>query len=741
MPTGESVYTVRLEGIDQANRSIDIFIGRQNQMQKSVSNTDRAVQGLEKTLGGIGTTLRGAGRFTLDVVESFGVLETAISATTLGLIGKRGLRQAADEYTKAAEIQVDAVKAQTRAATAQANILRHQAGLYAALIAPIERLRMIFGRLGPAVLAFLNPFTKLRVLLAGATTVLAVTNFTRALHSMRNATIEAGFEIALLSDRLDLNATTVSRWEIAARRSFTTVEAFTGAYSHLNMEILRASAGIEESVNVFDELGISVGKLAALGPDDRLAAVADVIANIRNPADRSAASLALLGAEGEELEPVFRKGAEGFRELIAESERYNPVSDSAADATLRLKQRHEELKLLQEAQAREIAEELIPAYNALDEVKLLKLRAELFAVQQTVGYIRQNVQSLAIIGSSFYQARPGTEFTSLSRLLFPPGRQLGPQGISDAEFAAIYGTQTGSPPLPPWRPSTRYALQAALAEFGAGIQEPLPPTPIDPEGLAFGNIPGSFLRSQVPYVPPPTDDTTGTGATFDPAAAFRTRASDLRFRRQGVVAGLSNFQLGQNQLQRERTRALEAGNTALADSLQAQWDLNQAIEGRRLKELEAQDAADALADAERMRTDRLLREESLLGSLRDRRTRGLFLTGDYDIAQTQLRQAGIDFEIQNATQAQFAYNEIRRIVEFYGRGSQDPNRDLAVTLLEDILKQMEESTAVNEDIKRSLNQVIRTQVLNTAPVFDTGFTDNLAERIRQAQRNQEISLV
>lgn len=108
---------------------------------------------------------------------------------------------------------------------------------------------------------------------------------------LADATVEAvkfGAEFQDLSDNTGVAAESLQAIASSSGIGTDGMEAFAGGLKKLNAELVK-------SPEQFDQLGLSAGRLLAMRPEERFAAVADSLSRLSSDAERSAAAQELLG--------------------------------------------------------------------------------------------------------------------------------------------------------------------------------------------------------------------------------------------------------------------------------------------------------------------------------------------------------------------------------------------------------------------------------------------------------------
>jgi hypothetical protein len=143
-----------------------------------------------------------------------------------------------------------------------------------------------------------------------------------------------GFDqIAKDSERAGVSAEFLSRLGVAAQGGGSSLGAAADAMKFLNKNLSEAAGGGEEAVAAFGKMGIGQDELQGLlgNTEGAFLRVADSIAGMQNPADKTVAAMSVLGRGGTDLIPLLNAGSAGFAEWAEISDRAGTtVSGSAA---------------------------------------------------------------------------------------------------------------------------------------------------------------------------------------------------------------------------------------------------------------------------------------------------------------------------------------------------------------------------------------------------------------------------
>lgn len=109
--------------------------------------------------------------------------------------------------------------------------------------------------------------------------------------------------------------------QLAGDLAGTSSEQLGAALNRLQVTLGKAQAGSNESVEAFSNLGLSVSDLVGLNASQQMQRIADAISQIPDPAQRSAAAVAIFGKSGASLLPFFENGGQALADMAKEANR------------------------------------------------------------------------------------------------------------------------------------------------------------------------------------------------------------------------------------------------------------------------------------------------------------------------------------------------------------------------------------------------------------------------------------
>jgi hypothetical protein len=152
-----------------------------------------------------------------------------------------------------------------------------------------------------SVTALINPFT---LALAGITAFAAgAVAVARGLVSLEDR-VE---RLSRLSTQLGVSFEFVQVLEEAGRRADVSIEQLSGSFARLQNTLAGADEESKKAQAALQRLGVSVQDFGALSEQQRIDLIGERLAAIEDPAQRSAAAIALFGRSGVQLLPFFNE--------------------------------------------------------------------------------------------------------------------------------------------------------------------------------------------------------------------------------------------------------------------------------------------------------------------------------------------------------------------------------------------------------------------------------------------------
>lgn len=180
--------------------------------------------------------------------------------------------------------------------------------------------------------------------------------------------IELGAELAHTSEILGLSIEDMQAFSYAAANAGLGADEANTALRFLNKNIGEAVDGAGTAGPVFQKFGVQLKDVSGeIRPTkELLSEVADGIAKMHSPAEKTAAAMAVFGRAGAKMIPLLNKGAKGIDELYGEFEQLGGgLSKEFVEAAEKGEHELIKLKTASRGLAGTIASALMPTFTAV----------------------------------------------------------------------------------------------------------------------------------------------------------------------------------------------------------------------------------------------------------------------------------------------------------------------------------------------------------------------------------------
>jgi len=132
---------------------------------------------------------------------------------------------------------------------------------------------------------------------------------------------DIGSDMKDMSDRTGVAAEALSELRYAAEQSGSGAEDLEKGLRTMSRNIIEAARGSVEAQRNLGRLGLTIADLTGLSPDQQFELIADRLAAIQNPLNRTTIAMEIFGRTGASLLPLLSTGAKGIQELRQEANR------------------------------------------------------------------------------------------------------------------------------------------------------------------------------------------------------------------------------------------------------------------------------------------------------------------------------------------------------------------------------------------------------------------------------------
>jgi hypothetical protein len=194
---------------------------------------------------------------------------------------------------------------------------------------------------------------------------LAVAAGATALVAMEKASIDAGDEMYILSQKTGIAVETLAGLELAGKMNGVSLDDMATGLKKLSTYMYEADKGGQKQIDTLRVLGITTRD-----PVQAMYQLADVISKMPDGMEKSALMTELMGKSATSLIPTFNGGKEALKGMIDEGMRLNPMSTEFANNANNFNDNLDRIQTRAKGSAMIIANELLPALNNTAEAIL-----------------------------------------------------------------------------------------------------------------------------------------------------------------------------------------------------------------------------------------------------------------------------------------------------------------------------------------------------------------------------------
>lgn len=168
--------------------------------------------------------------------------------------------------------------------------------------------------------------------------------------------------------KLGVTTEALSTFRYAAQFAGVSAEQLDTAVGMMNKNIANAARKGGDLGALFKRLGLDADKLVNAGPEEAFRQIADAVAGLENPMQRTQAAMAIFGRAGGALIPTLMEGSRGFDAMRREAQSFGLVV-TQIDAS-RIAQANDALTRLRgisEGAANQFASQLAPAITLVTD--------------------------------------------------------------------------------------------------------------------------------------------------------------------------------------------------------------------------------------------------------------------------------------------------------------------------------------------------------------------------------------
>ena len=195
---------------------------------------------------------------------------------------------------------------------------------------------------------------------------------------------EVGDAVGKMAARTGLSTEAISAFGYVASQSGTDIGTLENGVRTMQKTLDAASQGSKAAANAFHRLGIDIGALAQMSPEQQFLTLADALGRVQDPAERAALSMQVFGRAGSALLPMFSGGAVGIRTLMQQAEQLGIVmSARTAESAAQLNDAIGQLTTSFKAVSMAVGASVAPLFSSLASIAAI-------AVAQITRFIQEN---------------------------------------------------------------------------------------------------------------------------------------------------------------------------------------------------------------------------------------------------------------------------------------------------------------------------------------------------------------
>lgn len=142
-----------------------------------------------------------------------------------------------------------------------------------------------------------------------------------AIAGLGQRAIETGDELNKAAIKAGIGGKAMSELAYAAKMADVDLGGLSTSLRFMQKNLSEAGTGAKGPIEALAALGLKVSDLRNMAADSKFELLADRIAMLKDPADRSRAATELFGRAGADLLPLFEQGAAGIRAAREEAEK------------------------------------------------------------------------------------------------------------------------------------------------------------------------------------------------------------------------------------------------------------------------------------------------------------------------------------------------------------------------------------------------------------------------------------
>lgn len=243
------------------------------------------------------------------------------------------------------------------------------------------------------------------------------------------STVEGIEAIGRAAEKASITVEAFSALDYVAKQVGVSTEALSKGFKFMEKAIADAGDGVAKPLDALEKLGVDLDKLQKMSPDKQFETLAEAINRVKDPAQKMQIELALFGRAGNDLAPVFAKGAAGIEELIEKAKEMGLVLST--EQTAKATEAAESIKSLHAswtAFTRTLATETAPALTkiadgmrkmlggATDSERIAALKTQMSELRAVIDPLLKEGSEQSLLTAQPYIERFDAAAAALARL-------------------------------------------------------------------------------------------------------------------------------------------------------------------------------------------------------------------------------------------------------------------------------------------------------------------------------------
>ena len=154
-----------------------------------------------------------------------------------------------------------------------------------------------------------------------------------------------GSAIEELSQKTGMSTETLSALKYAAEQTGGSIDDMATMTKSMDKAITDLSGKSSSAQTAIKDLGLNLKDLQAMTPDQQFTTLANAIANVQDPTQKAALSMAIFGKSGTDLLPMLADGSVGLQTMEDNAKKLGVVFDqTSADSAVKMSQAFDNVK-------------------------------------------------------------------------------------------------------------------------------------------------------------------------------------------------------------------------------------------------------------------------------------------------------------------------------------------------------------------------------------------------------------